>query len=282
MKGSKIPPPIWRVVCLSAMEGISAHEPHPKKDESHTERPNPDETHEERPNPFVRKKEHLPPLRAAVFAAVASIVAAGSPPPAEASPATKPADQLRQTLSKKEMDALRERDQIFDARYKGQRDAKLEKKRPGLSMGLDDIEDSVRKQMEERSAEVANEVGRFIENTRRIGKQWSDMKDKLLKGTVRYHGLETEEDTDALKSLMDIFAISHEVGATYPKLEDLTTTFVQNPDVQTAGRIQDLNERMRVFFSLPKEVQDRTMAESVRRNNKQQPQTPSYPSFLDA
>ncbi|OGG59887.1 hypothetical protein A2765_04895 [Candidatus Kaiserbacteria bacterium RIFCSPHIGHO2_01_FULL_56_24] len=263
------------------MEGISAHEPHPKKDESHTERPNPDETHEERPNPFVGK-EHLSALRKAIAIAIASGFVVSSQPPAEAAPVTKPTDELRQTLTKKEMDALRERNQIFDARYKGQRDTKLEKKRPGLSMGLDDIEDSVRKQMEERSAEVADEVGRFVENTRRMGNQWGDMRDELLKGTVRYHGLETEEDTDAFRSLLDIFTISHEVGATYPKLEDLTTAFVQNPDVQTAGRIQDLNERMRVFFSLPKEVQDHAMAESVRRNDKQQPQTPSYPYFLEA
>src|SRR3990167_2552298 len=79
------------------MEGISAHEPHPKKDESHTERPNPDETHEERPNPFVGK-EHLSALRKAIAIAIASGFVVSSQPPAEAAPVTKPTDDTKDSV----------------------------------------------------------------------------------------------------------------------------------------------------------------------------------------
>lgn len=172
---------------------------------------------------------------------------------------------------------LRERDEIFLARNRGERATKLEKKRPNLVMQMDDIDYAARKQMAERATEVANEVGRYLDNERQLSGAWYGMRDSLAKGATEYRGLGSAEDTEAYELLIGILKMVNQVHASYPTAEDLTRSFVQNPDVQTAGRIKDLNERMHEFFALPKEVQNRVLAETVREINARDAETtPAY------
>lgn len=268
------------------MKGFSEHPARPQKDESPEERVDPsrkDESLEERPNPFVRK-EHQPGLRLALLAALASGgVAIGSESPTKAAPASKDPDVYRQSISKEEMKTLEERKRVINARNIGSGDTYLQKKHRNLTMQMDNVDHAARKKMEERTSEIANEVGRYLKNERQLGDVWYSMSDSLAKGAIKYRGLESTKDTEAYDLLVSILKIQNQVHMTYPKVEDFTRSFVQNPDVQTAGRIKDVNERMQEFFSLPKEAQDHALAETVREINARDAETtPAYvpPSII--
>lgn len=209
-------------------------------------------------------EQFRPGLRAALLAAIASGVAVTTEPPAEAAPARKPVDELRQVISPQEMRKLDERQQIINARVAGRPRADLERKNPELSVYLDVTGDAAVEDLRRLQDDAYTLLQQYLAKEQLLRNECQSMQEALNVSEVRYFGVDTPESTQATEQLQSIFRLMNEVSQAHPREEDFTINFPANPDVQTMGRIKDLTSRIDEFLALPKNARDHAIAESVR------------------